>query len=596
LRPLLAISVAILATLSLTAGVGLAQAAVPQAWTSTGTMSQARYLHTATTLSDGTVLAAGGYSGGALASTELYDASSGTWSAAGNMSVPRYGHAANLLANGQVLVTGGVAGGAATASAELYDPVTGTWSPTGSMGAARYDPMTVTLADGRVLAIGGSNTQYLQSTEIYDPSTGTWSPAASLSTPRQSASATLLQDGSVLVAGGFAGNSVVSSAERYDPVANTWSPTGSMHTARGYYAAARLQDGSVLLAGGSGSGQVLNSSERYDPATGTWTSAGSMAENRSDATATPLSNGAVLVIGGTNATLTEIYDPVSDTWNSAGNTQGSPSQSATTPLADGRVLMVGGYQSAGVASAERFSLITAIDVPPIDFGDQAVGLNGTQLIPVRNIGQVPLFVTAATLQGPAAADYTIRYDHCTGVGAVGDRDTCLMSVSFQPGAAGTRDASLVLNDNTTASTSTIPLTGAGVAGTPGNDGAPGNDGTDGRDGTDGAPGTPGINGTDGAPGAAPNVSAPTPRPRRLRCTRELTRVVCTGLRAGTVARLTGVTLTRHGKVFATGQIGGGGRLDLNLTRLLLSRRYRLKIGDAGRSMVVEVVSTRPAVR
>jgi hypothetical protein len=574
MRPLSAVSSAILAALVLAAGAGLAQAAVPQAWTSTGSMSQARYLHTATTLPDGSVLVAGGIAGVALASSERYDASSGTWSTTGSMSVSRYAHAANLLANGKVLVTGGYTGGSTTASAELYDPMTATWSPTGSMGEARYDPMTVRLADGRILAIGGSNAQYLQSTEIYDPSTGTWSPAASLSGPRQSASATLLQDGSVLVAGGYSGSNYLSSAERYDPVADTWSPTGSMHTARGFYAAARLPDGSVLVAGGSG----LNSTERYDPAGGTWSSAGSMVATRSDATATPLSNGAVLVTGGTSATLAEIYDPVSDSWNSAGNSQASPNGNATALLPDGTVLIEGGNQSGSLASAERFSLITAIDVPPIDFGDQAVGLNGTQLVPVRNIGQVPLFVTAASLQGPAAADYTVRYDHCTGVGAVGDGDTCLMSVSFKPGATGTRDASLVLNDNATGSTSTIPLTGAGVAGTPGNDGAPGNDGTDGTNGTDGAPGTP-------------NVSAPTPRPRRLRCTRQLTRVVCTGLRAGTVATRTKVSLVRHGNLYATGYIGGGGRLHLHLDRSLLSRRYTLSIGaKAGRSMVVEVAS------
>ncbi len=69
--------------------------------------------------------------------------------------------------------------------------------------------------------------------------------------------------------------------------------------------------------------------------------------------------------------------------------------------------------------------------------------------------------------------------------------------------------------------------------------------------------------------------------------------MCTGLRAGTVATRTIVSLTRHDKVFATGHIGGGGRLDLQLKRSLLSRRYTLKIGaKIDRNMVVDVLSLR----
>ena len=553
-------------------------------------MTQARYLHTTTTLPNGTVLAAGGCGGsGPLASSERYDASSGTWFAGPPMSTARYGHSANLLANGRVLVAGG-ASGSVLASSELYDPVTDTFSSTGSMTTERYEFSTVMLTDGRILAIGGSNS-VPGSTEIYDPSTGTWSAAASLGQVRQGATATLLQNGKVLLAGGTQSGVTLSSAQIYDPAADTWTPTGSMDTRRAFQAGVRLPDGSVLVAGGSQGSQVLNSSARYNPATGTWSTAGNMAYPRSDPTATALANGAVLVTGGTTATTTEIYDPIGDSWNSAGSAQRASSGfSGFAALADGTVLVAGGIASGDVsANVERFALITAIDVPPIDFGDSAVGLNSTQLIPIRNIGQVPLFVTAAHLQGPAASDYTVRYDHCTGVGAVGEGDTCLMSVAFKPGATGTRHASLVLDDNATGSSSTIPLTGVGVAGT-GAPGADGTDGTDGAPGTPGAPGAPGANGTDGTDGV-PGVSVQT---RRLRCTRErLERAVCTGLRAGTVATRTTATLTRHGKVFATGHIGGGGRLDLHLKRSLLSRRYTLSIGaKTGRSMVVDVLALR----
>src|SRR5258708_1786051 len=64
-------------------------------------------------------------------------ASSGTWSPTGSMSMARVNHTATLLTNGKVLVAGGVSNGRALASAELYDPSTGTWSKTGSMKRAR---------------------------------------------------------------------------------------------------------------------------------------------------------------------------------------------------------------------------------------------------------------------------------------------------------------------------------------------------------------------------------------------------------------------------------------------------------------------------
>src|SRR5205814_1398687 len=92
---------------------------------------------TATLLPNGKVLVAGGLTSGYrnyVASAELYDPSSGTWSSTGSMSVARYSATATLLQNGKVLVAGG---GNDTsfylASAELYDPSAGTWSATGSL-------------------------------------------------------------------------------------------------------------------------------------------------------------------------------------------------------------------------------------------------------------------------------------------------------------------------------------------------------------------------------------------------------------------------------------------------------------------------------
>src|SRR5436190_1009293 len=110
--------------------------AAPFTFGNTGSLNIGRYFHTATLLSNGKVLVAGGY-GGAFISEELYDPASGTWSATGNLTTARSNPTATLLPNGKVLVAGGVGTHGPLSSAELYDVASGTWSVTGSLTTAR---------------------------------------------------------------------------------------------------------------------------------------------------------------------------------------------------------------------------------------------------------------------------------------------------------------------------------------------------------------------------------------------------------------------------------------------------------------------------
>jgi N-acetylneuraminic acid mutarotase len=236
-------------------------------WTPTGSLNVRRRLHTATLLSNGKVLVAGGGQGeGAgyisLTSAELFDPTTGTWSVTGSLAAARAAHTATLLSNGKVLVAGGFpsvsgAGIPPMESAELYDPGTGTWSSTGSLNSARSSHTATLLANGEVLAVGGAargSSLPQLSAELYNPGTGTWRTTGNLSTRRAFHSATLLPDNRVLVAGGVAGNTfedIVASAELYDSATGTWTPTGSLITRRRLHTATLLQDGTVLAAGGS---------------------------------------------------------------------------------------------------------------------------------------------------------------------------------------------------------------------------------------------------------------------------------------------------------------------------------------------------------
>jgi Galactose oxidase, central domain len=239
----------------------------------TGSMAVARYGATATLLSDGRVLIAGGSGDSALlASAELYDPGTGTFSPAGSMSVGRSYASATLLANGLVLIAGGettspqdvVLEGGATAtdnalrnlaSAELYDPVTRKFSLTGSMTTERSAQTATLLSDDRVLIVGGmGHTDTPGSAELYDPATGKFSPTGSMTSLRTLPTATLLPDGKVLIAGGAGGwtdGGDFATADLYDPRTGAFSPTGSMSTARSRATATLLRDGRVLIAGGA---------------------------------------------------------------------------------------------------------------------------------------------------------------------------------------------------------------------------------------------------------------------------------------------------------------------------------------------------------
>jgi hypothetical protein len=92
-------------------------AGAPFQFEQTGSMHQTRISHTATLLSNGNVLAAGGDIS-ADPSTELYNQATGRWSTTGSLGTARNYHTATLLPNGKVLVAGGLST-SSLASAEL---------------------------------------------------------------------------------------------------------------------------------------------------------------------------------------------------------------------------------------------------------------------------------------------------------------------------------------------------------------------------------------------------------------------------------------------------------------------------------------------
>ncbi|AGP34411.1 Kelch repeat-containing protein [Sorangium cellulosum] len=348
-------------------------------WLSAAPMSAERANHTATRLLDGRVLVAGGettrgalsaWYDSALSSAELYDPATGAWTAAPSMGSARSMHTATLLSNGKVLVAGGGTNGGHTpvplVAAEIYDPAANVWTAVPPMEVPRLGHTATPLPDGRVLVAGGSSTgrppEELASCAIYDPALNAWSAGGSMHRARSFYAATLLQDGKVFVSGG-----IDATAETYDPAADAWTPGTPMLMGLRSHTAMLLPGGEVLSLDTAAWGPH----QIYSPATGAWrglSMSGWEAPysiDPADKRAVQLADGRALLSGGVTVESAPcgtadceasapppvyfyydtvgIYDAATDAWSMGPNMSQGRADHAATLLLDGTVLVTGGF-------------------------------------------------------------------------------------------------------------------------------------------------------------------------------------------------------------------------------------------------------------
>jgi len=315
-------------------------------------MGESRAGHTATLLSDGRVLIAGGFKKTPngidqiyFRSAEIFDPRTGKFSPTGDMTYTRAGQTATLLMNGLVLVATGFGEMGTLSSAELFDPASQTFTPIGNMAARRGGCTATLLLDGRVLFAGGGDREATASAELYDPLTKRFLPTGSMTMPRNGHTATRLPGGMVLIAGGSARReAVLPGAEIYDPAAGVFMQTGGMAAPRYKHAAVAMNDGDVLLFGGSDGtdwrGQ-LATVERYRIVSGNFirTSDLRRARFKLPEAVVGFPEGDFLIAGG-NAAI-ELYAP--DTSRTVCTLDNSYYFATATGLPGGSVLIVGGY-------------------------------------------------------------------------------------------------------------------------------------------------------------------------------------------------------------------------------------------------------------
>lgn len=396
----------LMATSCFVALTGCSEPSAEDAWVSAGEMTQARSNHSATALSDGSVLIAGGENNATpLASAEVWNAATRRWVLAKNMQEPRVHHTGVRVSDGRILLLGGV-NETALSSVEAYDPATRAFSSLAAMKDARshFAALRVKSLD-LVLAMGGkggpdSNTA-LGTVEAYDPATNAWSYKTNLSVARAEHTATLLDvplknesntqpviQAYVVVIGGVDETSAVTpTIEVYNATNGSWRELKAVmaeprhnHTATQFRALQgvdfdgdagtkpELPDGSILVVGGQGQmGEALASVERYDCARTTtedidciWNpnARAVLHHPRYGHTATLLNSGHILVVGGQDDNgpidSVELYDVKNDTFVEMKPISSARTDHSATWLSDGSVLVVGGRSSTEQALAERF--------------------------------------------------------------------------------------------------------------------------------------------------------------------------------------------------------------------------------------------------
>jgi len=195
-------------------------------------MSAARFGASAVALpgyASGVVLIVGGFDGTNLpAAAEVYNPADGTFGWTGSrLSVPRFAATATLLSDGTVLVAGGstcALPGCPTNAAEIYDPVQDKFSlMTGGMTAARFDHTATLTVTGKVYIAGGftscaSTCTSAASTEVFDPVAGTFTAASSVASALAGQTASLVGNGNLLLIGGIRSGVTVAS--------DAWVPSG----------------------------------------------------------------------------------------------------------------------------------------------------------------------------------------------------------------------------------------------------------------------------------------------------------------------------------------------------------------------------------
>lgn len=319
--------------------------AEPSAPVTQGIETTLRSAPTATRLSDGRVLIAGGMGGEAnatLATAEIYDADSGQTTLISSMRHARSEHQAVLMPDGKVLIVDAYG---EAADAEVFDPSTERFEPAGPALVAALDgrrPVPVMGLDGHLLLIDEERND--PAMRLLDVASGRLSEPAPGCDHFEGAVA--LPDGRIFVACALHGPSLL-----FDPVVGTTTPAPGADVEDGFWQPFALPDGRILVAARQG-GEVdavrYAYTQVYDPGSG------ELVDIEPEGSTAPmagsivrLEDGRLLLVGGVWGNPSDairVIDPATWRYHDVGRLLTPRADPVAIPLDDGRVLVVGGAQ------------------------------------------------------------------------------------------------------------------------------------------------------------------------------------------------------------------------------------------------------------
>jgi uncharacterized repeat protein (TIGR01451 family) len=133
-----------------------------------------------------------------------------------------------------------------------------------------------------------------------------------------------------------------------------------------------------------------------------------------------------------------------------------PSASLDIPNDSGSGVVHVGLSGTGTQPALSLSTRTQ------DFGGQRVGTSSsTRRVTVTNSGAGALDISAVSLIGGDADQYTLASDYCSGR-AVAAGTSCMIDVMFLPGSTGTHPTTLAIRSDAPTSPDQVSLTGSGT--------------------------------------------------------------------------------------------------------------------------------------
>lgn len=316
-------------------------------------MNVGRAGHKSTLLQDGRVLLTGGLALDdqyirATASAEVYNPSNEVFTLTEDMNERRQFHSATLLTNGMVLIAGGKFLGAATSGVDVFNPTNGTFTAVASLSVARSSHTATLMPDGNVIFAGGAGSNTLIERFYFTNAQWSVAVAGNLSIPRSGHLATLLDDGKILFAGGGGGSNPF--AEEYDPVtgvSTTVAPNGHA------VPVVAVAQGKVLLHGSLV--QPHLEAEMYSIQSNSFTTLVPPPDPHYDANYLTLSSGEVLISAGIFSFAVDIFDPRTGTFTASYPMAGTRHNHSAVQLLDGRILLTGGYDLEGTLSGDMRS-------------------------------------------------------------------------------------------------------------------------------------------------------------------------------------------------------------------------------------------------